>query len=476
MAYWMPDGGVFRPAEGLRLRDEFQNEFVLSDEIGSGGQGEVWSLLGGGAAAKFLFSDNDAAREALRTRLQRIARSDLTGIPIATPLALVDGPVGYIMELLEDMVSLSTLFIPPRGADQVGWYRDTGGLRRRLIVLANTADALHRLHAKALAYCDLSPNNVLVSRWASFDHIWLIDPDNLAAESDRAGLALHTPTFGAPEVVRGDCANDTLSDVFSLALMVFRVLVNNHPFYGDAVQYDTGLETEAYSGGLPWIDHPTDTRNRSTRGVPRDWVLTGGLARLAGRAFEAGLADPAARPSAAEWRDELLRAADFTVACPGCDVSVYAFHGACPWCSTVRSPLLLTNLRTHIPPIDATSDPCGETVPLNHTIVLTPEKPVLIDTRRALTVLDSGPGRAPVSPGEPVAELTWHGAGDLTVRRTGHYRVLLVDPDNSRGIQLSPYEARPLPVTERRLWDIRFGTADTVHRMLSIGRYSEAGR
>ncbi|GAB2845439.1 protein kinase domain-containing protein [Lentzea nigeriaca] len=452
------------------MRDELQNEFVLQERIGSGGQGEVWSLEGGRAAAKFLRSADSAARDELRARLRQIARTDLHGIPLATPQALIDGPPGYIMELLEDMVSLGSLFTFPKTGDHRAWYRDTGGLRRRLVVLANMADALHRLHSKAMAYCDLSPANVLVPRSAAYDHIWLIDPDNLSAESDRSAHSLHTRGFGAPEVVRGERANDTLSDLFSLALIVFRVLVNNHPFDGDAVRYDSALADKAYSGGLPWIYHPTDHRNKLSKGMSRDLVLTGALKRLAGQAFEAGLDDPAKRPTAAEWRDQLLRAADFTYLCSGCGNTAYAFDRTCSWCGEGRPPLMFAHMMAHMPRHAAAPDPVAGLVALSHIVVLTRGKAFAVDARRALLVLDRGHAVSPVSPGEPVAELVWHDHDDVEVRRIGHHPVVLVNREHSRSITLKRSERRPLPHGASGAWDVHFGHPDELHTVFRVSR------
>ncbi|MFE3204740.1 hypothetical protein [Embleya sp. NPDC059237] len=50
---------------------------------------------------------------------------------------------------------------------------------RRLRLLARLADALGRLHARAIVYQDLSPSNVPVSADPRQEEIRLIDVDNL---------------------------------------------------------------------------------------------------------------------------------------------------------------------------------------------------------------------------------------------------------------------------------------------------------
>jgi hypothetical protein len=126
-----------RPGE--TVRDEQNREYRVEELIGTGGQGDVWRLEGGRGAVKVLrVVDADTGRK-LREQLRWIARTDFSGIPLAPPIALLAERPGYAMDLADGMSGLGSLFRPPRGQDQRLWYRDTGGLRRRLLVLGRLA-------------------------------------------------------------------------------------------------------------------------------------------------------------------------------------------------------------------------------------------------------------------------------------------------------------------------------------------------
>jgi hypothetical protein len=69
-----------------------------------------------------------------------------------------------------------------------------------------------------------------------------------------------------------------------------------------------------------------------------------------------------------------------------------------------------------------------------------------------------------------VAELVWHGAGDIEVRRTGHHPVLTVDREHSRSVTLKRSERRPLPNSASGVWDVHFGHPDELHTVFRLSR------
>jgi hypothetical protein len=143
---------------GDTVYDELGEGHQVVELLGKGGQGQVWSLPGGKAAVKVLTAPREGDAAQLRQRLASVRRFDLSGVPIAAPLRMLGGDrVGYLMELLADMVGIGSLAMPPAGQPPAAWFQGTGGLRRRLHLLTLAAEALHRLHTRALAYSDVSP-------------------------------------------------------------------------------------------------------------------------------------------------------------------------------------------------------------------------------------------------------------------------------------------------------------------------------
>jgi eukaryotic-like serine/threonine-protein kinase len=309
----------------------------LSKKIGVGGQGEVWLTEGGRRIVKLLNTRTNAA--ALRRQFAFIRRLDLGGLHVAKPIAVLKQPhVGYVAEFLDDMVSIKSLMEAP-ASDLLRWHIDTGGLRRRLRLLAHAGEALLGLHARGVIYADVSHNNVFISEPVEASEAWLIDLDNLSDKSDPK-RAIYTPGYGAPEVVDGSAGCTSLSDAWAFAVLVWHTLTLTHPFIGDLVtDGEPELEEEAFAGRLPWVGHSTDDRNRCSTGLPADLVLAGQLMALATKTFEGGIADRKQRTSVAKWVERLHIAADQTVTCPACSGTYFAPEAVCPWCDEPRPPM-----------------------------------------------------------------------------------------------------------------------------------------
>lgn len=314
--------------------DESGAVHTLSMRIGAGGQGEVWLTEGGRRIVKLLHPRSDA--ETLRRQFTFVRRLALDGLHVAKPIAVLKPPhVGYVAEFLGDMVSVKALMEAPP-SDLLRWHIDTGGLRRRLRLLAHAGEALLGLHARGVVYADVSHHNVFVSEPVHATEAWLIDLDNLSHESDPR-RAIYTPGYGAPELVARSAGCTSLSDAWAFAVLVWQTLTLTHPFVGDMVNDgEPELEDEAFAGRLPWVGHSTDDCNRCSTGLPADLVLAGKLMELARRTFEEGVTDRKRRTSVSDWVDRLHAAADQTVACPECSGTYFVTEATCPWCDAPR--------------------------------------------------------------------------------------------------------------------------------------------
>lgn len=466
---------VSRPLRaGDVVQDEYGTALELVSPIGRGGQGEVWSIAGDRLAVKIIRGGRNNDRAMLRNRLAAVRRMDLSGIPVARPEAMLAGDhVGYAMELLADTTGIGGLaWVPRVDVEPVDdWHRRTGGLRRRLRLLALTAEALSRLHGRAIAYGDVSPANVLVSQ-GDREQVWLIDPDNLMVESSAADVLIGTPRYTAPELLQRRAGCSSLTDVFSFAVLAYQVLVLAHPFMGDEVYENPDLEEIAFTGELPWIDHSTDDKNRTKKALIREYVLTPGLRTLAKRTLEDGLHEPLNRPTMQEWADKLDQAALFTITCHQCRGTYFAFHSSCSWCGAGRLELVLCDLFGFVPPHPEVPElPGGETARLA-SVALTATGHVLVRARNALVCLDRGPGTLAAEPDDPVVSLRW-GDSRVIVERCGRHEVWLDDPQGRRTEELRVGEPRPLPDTR---WRVRFGGPREAHRLLRFRRQRGAVR
>jgi serine/threonine protein kinase len=326
-------------AKQKEVTDVFGHTYVLTEKLGQGGQGVVWKTDNPKVLIKgFIDKDPDLRRRWLDQK-SWLMRQDLADLHIAKPVALLKAPrAGYVMELMDGLISLTQMLerVSEKGIE--GFLQD-GGLARRLQLLKKLATTLALLHARGMMYGDLSPDNIYISSEIENTELWLIDCDNISFES-KPCRALYTPDYGAPELVKGQAEFSTLTDIWSFAVIAYRLLTGNHPFKGDMVSYgEPELEEQALRGELPWIGHPEDSSNVSECGIPQAIVTTSKLARHFSQCFEDGLVDPLERPSMADWLEALHEAEERIVHCQSC-ASSYLFNReqACPFCSHALEP------------------------------------------------------------------------------------------------------------------------------------------
>lgn len=337
-------GSLF-PSE---VRDEHGVPLRLAGLLGKpGGQGSVHRVDGAPELAVKLLA------KAPSRPLETVRRLPLHDVAIAAPTRLLAERDGYVMDLASGMAPLEDLLPRPRPGfgdkHDLDWYRETGGLRRRLRILARTAGVLARLHGLSLVYADLNPGNVMVSSSPRLDQVMLIDADNLELSSN-VRTNVYTPGFVAPERARRLSGPTTLSDAYTFGVMAFSLLSMRYPFDGEAVADAEGDDVDAARdrGELAFVDDAHDRSNASgPGGLPRTYVLSPVLQDLAQACLGDGRREPVLRPSTATWRDALWRAADNVVACAQCEWSYFRTADVCPLCRAPRPALLGVSVRRH---------------------------------------------------------------------------------------------------------------------------------
>lgn len=195
--------------------------FVLGAEIGRGGEGTVFATQAGGAAVKII-DNSSVTREYLEKRISQVTRLPVLDLPVAIPRSVLTGSkIGYSMTLVTGMVSLSDLILPSVSSPFTeSWYRESGGIRKRLLVLEALAEVISSLHARGLVYSDLSANNVLVSKSIERSQLFLIDLDNLrySTESPRRIWTSPYPRQSNQTLVR---VNPPMTFVLRFLFLVF---------------------------------------------------------------------------------------------------------------------------------------------------------------------------------------------------------------------------------------------------------------
>lgn len=347
------------PKKNKTVLDQHGQSYELTGRIGAGGQGTVYTTNYPNVLVKISRATTEEKRASWENKIRALMRQPLEGLPIAHPQALITQPqLGYVMELMDGLTPITKLMEVATDAlmsdEGLSGYVKTGGLLRRLKMLARLARVLAELHGRGLAYGDLSPENVFVSQSLEYAEVWLIDADNVASQSRDGQQGVFTPDYGAPEILRGESGINTLTDSWSYAVMAYRILTLVHPLKGDVVlEGEPEREEAALRGELPWVDHPVDRSNALSIGLPREITLNAPLRALFERCFNAGLNNSGKRPSLSEWADAFEAATGHCDQCESCGSTFfYTSKHICPFCDHTQNTshtLLLQEYR-YMPP------------------------------------------------------------------------------------------------------------------------------
>jgi DNA-binding helix-hairpin-helix protein with protein kinase domain len=288
--------------------------------LGGGGQGEVYraDLSGQKVALKWYFpaQATPEQRAALETLIKKGPPSDKFLWPIElTESADVPG-FGYIMPLRGPQYK-SIVDLMKRQAEPTFRALATAGLE--------LANSFLGLHAMGYCYRDISFGNVFFE--PNTGEILICDNDNVAVDGATEGGVLGTPRFMAPEIVRGEARPSMQTDLYSLAVLLFYMLMVHHPLEGKRESSIKCLDLPAmnklYGTDPLFIFDPNDDSNRPVEGfhdnVIAFWPLYPAFIReLFIKAFTEGLHDPQDRIRESEWRAAMSRMRDAIIYCPKC--------------------------------------------------------------------------------------------------------------------------------------------------------------
>ena len=309
---------------GTNLRCNAGNVRVI-EFIGEGGQGEVYrvELNGRQYALKYYFKH--LCDPSLKNNLQYIINEPIESKSFAWPLYLVENgdQFGYVMELL-----------PSGYHDIAEWIGGRFDTTLDILVKACLAlcDGFHNLHAKGYSYKDISNSNV------SFDpksgEVLIVDNDNVTPNLRSSGV-IGTNGFMAPELISGRTrVPSRLTDLHSLAVLLFQMLVGEHPLNGKK-EYHMSLErineedilSELYGPDTACfifsdkydLNRYIETAEPAHVNARELWAMYPEFIQdMFRRAFMEGIKNPHARPLSNEWTDAFIKLLGLLYKCPHC--------------------------------------------------------------------------------------------------------------------------------------------------------------
>ena len=326
--------------------EKTKTQCAVEGLLGGGGQGEVYrarlgSSPGEGVALKWYLPHAATAQQ--RTTIEALIARGAPSPRFLWPQDLVTSPAtsgcGYLMPLraprFKGIVDLMKRRIEPSFRALA-----TAGLE--------LSDSYLQLHARGLCYRDISFGNVFFD--PDSGEVLICDNDNVGIDTAEGGVrpgVLGTPRFMAPEVVRGEALPSTETDLFSLAVLLFYMMMVHHPLEGKRESeircMDLPAMTRLYGSDPLFVFDPRDESNRPVVGLHDNaisfWPLYPAFLRdLFTRAFTDGLRDPKhGRVRESEWRAAMVQLRDSIVYCQAC--AAECFYDAAALRDTGSGPL-----------------------------------------------------------------------------------------------------------------------------------------
>jgi serine/threonine protein kinase len=294
---------------------------VIKRYIGGGGQGEVYEveLAKKPMALKWYYPET--AKPDQKKNLETIISIGPPNEKFLWPLELATSSYnpdfGYIMPLREKRFK-SIMDLMKRRIEPTFRALTTAGIE--------LSHAFLQLHLRGNCYRDISFGNVFFD--PDTGEIVICDNDNVGIDNKTSANVLGTPRFMAPEIVRGEAKPNTHTDLYSLAALLFYMLMIAHPLDGkkesDIKCLDTPAMNKLYGTEPVFIFDPLDDSNRPVPGYHDNaivfWpIYPQFLKDLFIKSFTSGIKDPQnGRVRESEWRLNMVKLCDSIIYCHNC--------------------------------------------------------------------------------------------------------------------------------------------------------------
>lgn len=326
----------FKKNEKFTLSDE---EYVVSDLLGEGGQGEVYLVSGADRKYALKIYKGEVSRDFrynLKNNIEKGSPSD----DFLWPKRLFersDGKVGYFMDLRPSNYVSFVSYLTGKHP-----FKDRATLLKWCVSLCS---AFKRLHELGYSYQDLNDGSFFMD--PDTGALLICDNDNVTADKKNLGI-LGKMRYMAPEIVTGKNLPDVHSDRFSLAVILFMALCLGNPFEGERLKnydvVDEKAEYEMFGSDPVFVYHKERKDNRPIRGyhssVLKRWAYVPLYIKEAfHRTFVDGIEDREnGRTTEIEWLKLLTKYRDELITCPNCGYEyIYGFdekkkYDVCPAC------------------------------------------------------------------------------------------------------------------------------------------------
>ncbi len=333
--------------------------YTLNKRLGSGGEGDVYSLSNNSIQVAKIFQKHKPGREdKLKAIIKLKIPSRINGyVRLAIPEDILYDEnsriVGYVMPFVDDTLQLFNVW-RENDSDREKAFPNYGW-KHGVVIAYNFAELIEFLHQKGVVIGDFNPNNFVVDA-VNGGRAVIIDCDSFDVKDPVTGRHFPCEVFfkevAAPELQSVVNVADAIfteeSDNFSLAIHIFRLLMNNMDPFG-SVNVGTKQPSSFMVGGgieaiikgeCPYVKNIPD-KSVPPLSLPFDF-LPSEIQALFKRVFNYSESNNIRtsviknRPTAGEWAKALLKYAQndqYVITCTANPRHKYPSHNTfCPWC------------------------------------------------------------------------------------------------------------------------------------------------
>ncbi|MCM1524901.1 MAG: serine/threonine-protein kinase [Ruminococcus sp.] len=314
-------------------------QMEILEYLAEGGQGCVYKVLFNGEekALKWYKPNTVKNEEWFKNNLLKNIREGAPTSSFLWPLAMTEncrGTFGYVMDLRPKGYEDFSKFLLCRECDFTS-------VNAMIDAAINIVDGFRILHKRGYSYQDLNDGNFFID--PTTGDVLICDNDNVAPAGENSGIAGKC-RYMAPAVVVGRSAPNKRTDQFSLAVILFLLLIRNHPLEGERV-YKNAVLTEQrqllFYGQEPvFIADDEDSSNRPVHGIHNNFekrwpVMPEYIRKAFKKAFSKNvMLEDKQGVTEQEWIELLLRFKAEVNICPECgnETRFDSEHKECACC------------------------------------------------------------------------------------------------------------------------------------------------
>ena len=309
---------------GTVLNSESGNKYTVVQLLGSGGQGEVYSVTSDGKTYALKWYYKNTATENQKDILDNLIQNGQPDSSFLWPQDMIfksyGESFGYVMPLRPKNYK-SIVDMMKRKAEPSFYCLCKAAY--------NLTKGYNVLHGKGYSYRDISFGNVFFD--PDTGDVLICDNDNVSYNGAKSGV-YGTPRFMAPEIVRGEAKPSRNTDLFSLAVLLFYMFMLNHPLEGKREAQIKCMDIHAmnklYGTDPLFIFDPDNKDNRPLAGYQDNalvfWDLyPRQLKELFITSFTTGLKQPNRRITESKWLETFANLMSGIIICQSCGAEVF---------------------------------------------------------------------------------------------------------------------------------------------------------